>query len=704
MNVLFLNIQPDWKKSFGRWWRLAFPILPAWLCYLAAVVRKQGHGVHAIDQCESGISYQELLRRVEQRNDDVLAVSLLTQAATPALEFLSQVRRRAPNLKIVLGHIHASCFADDILSRDLADVVVHDEGEESFPEVLQALENGSSLQGIQGISYRENGTVHHSERRPFVQDLDALPYPAWDLFDIHRYKPPLFVDTRTPLLPILATRGCPYRCVFCSIQMGRKYRVRSTENVLDEMEHFIDLWGIRQYGFLDANFPLTSDQGQRFCEAMVQRGLQKKIVWATEMRIDVVDRPLLEAMKKSGCTRLQFGIESGTDEGLVGFQKDLSIAVVRENMALIRKYGIETVGLFMLGGPGETREMSKKSIQLACQQGFDLVKFPITVPYPGTALFDRYLKDETFSDEDWEKFTSYTAEQPYKADWLPPDRTKEELLRLQHRAMIKFYLAPRTIYRTLLRNTIRFSDMVFGSVILLVDPLLERIRGNADQTGRRSLVERIRGIEKRLYASFAGVAYAKLMRRITMPMYRKVAEEIGEHLQDGPVLDLGTGHGTLLIEIARRSNSHTHLYGIDQSPNVLSLGQRLIDAEGFSDRIHLSQGWVESLPYEENSMETVVSTGSICYWSDLPRCFQSIRRILKPGGRMIVYEQLPVRSLRDLYDSLIRYRINGLGLPGRTLDEYKQAIGESGWKQLHLSVDGVMVRIEGVKPDTTETT
>ena len=471
MKVLFANLQTNTKKSVGLLRHLAFSLPPPWIAYLAAYIREKGYEVVAIDQIRSNLSYDALLRCVREERPAVLAVSLLTHGATRSLPFLKRVRETIPEVKIVLGHVHANYFADDLLVRDLANVVVHGEGEQTLGELLEAFESRSPLNAVQGISYRDNGTVHRTPARPLISDLDTLPWPAWDLLHVRDYKPFLLIDTRWPYLLILASRGCPYRCLFCSDQFGRTYRVRSMVKVVDEMEHFIDRFGIRQYVFLDANFPLTPDMGIEFCERLVERGLHKRITWTTQMRIDQVDKPLLSAMKKANCTRLFFGIESGTDQGLSALKKDLAVDVIRNRMSLVRTSGIKSIGQFMLGGPGETHTMSEKTIDLACELGFNFVKFPIMIPYPGSEVFETYLKDETFADEDWEKFSMYTGDEPYTTRWLPAGQTKEVLLRMQRRGMIRFYSRPDRLLRLLTESVTFLGSVLWTAIVILMKTL-----------------------------------------------------------------------------------------------------------------------------------------------------------------------------------------------------------------------------------------
>lgn len=460
----------------GLWRPFSFTIIPPWICYLSSVARERGHAIEAIDQYISRQSYEELLEDILARRPDILAATLLTQSATASIKFLEQVRQHLPQMKIVLGNVHATHCSGDLLKRNLADVIVHGEGEETFCEVLDAFENDSSLLEVKGISFLESGEEIRTQQRPLIQDLDSLPLPAWDLFDIRDYQPPLIVARERPVHLVAFSRGCPFRCNFCSDQFGHTYRTRKVSKVVDEMEHFADRFDVRQYIFLDAVFPFAAKVGIEFSEELMSRGLHKRFSWVAQMRIDIVDRPLLESMKKANCARLLFGIESGTDEGLTSINKDISWKEIREKMSLLRRSEISTMGHFMLGLPGETREMSLQTISAACELGFDFVKFPIMVPYPGTALFDRYLKDHSFKDDDWDRFSMYGSNQPYETIWLPADRTKEELLRLQYYGMIRFYLNPKRIFRTIYNQTIRLSDMIIGALLLLFGTTIWRTK------------------------------------------------------------------------------------------------------------------------------------------------------------------------------------------------------------------------------------
>jgi len=449
VRVLFVNVSADWKKTLGPFKSLAFTMMPPWICYLAAVVRQRGHGVEAIDQYESNHSFRGLVEDVLKRKPDVLAVSLVTPSVTSALKLLRIVRSERPQTKIILGNVHATYFHEELLRRRLADAVVHGEGEETLCAALDAMESGMPLSSVRGISFEEDRMVKRTEARPLLDDLDALPFPAWDLFDIKRYQPLLMLNSRRRVHIVLAGRGCPFRCSFCCNPFGRSYRVRSFQNIADEMEFFVRRFGVSHYVFLDGTFPISRRMGMEFCEAFMSRGLHKRVSWTGQCRIDLIEERMLRAMKEAGCVDIFFGIESGYDQGLVNLKKDFTMDIVREKMDVVRRSGIRSVGQFILGAPGETREDSLKTIQAGCTLGFDFVKFAILVPYPGTEFYEKYLKHLTFGDGDWERFSMYRADLPYPLNWLPSGRAARELLWLQRYGMLRFYLHPRRIFRTI---------------------------------------------------------------------------------------------------------------------------------------------------------------------------------------------------------------------------------------------------------------
>jgi len=314
--------------------------------------------------------------------------------------------------------------------------------------LVKYIKRGYSLKKIHGISYRKNGKIVHTPERPFIEDLDNLPFPAWHLFPLAKYHPPPHWTIKLPALPLLSSRGCPYSCTFCSlITQGKRHRVRSPKNVVDEIEFDVSEYGTKEIMFWDATFPLNKKIGEKICKEIIKRGLHKEIVWLSEARVDRVDKDLLTLMKKSGCRRVAYGIESAVQRILNNVKKGFTIEQAETAVRLTRKIGLETIGYFMLGLPGETEQTALATIEFAKRIDPDFSKFNLTVPYPGSQLFNEAVKGGALNSRNWDDFSSLSGYSDYEPVYVPKNMTAEKLKKIQRDAMRKFYLRPRKMLR-----------------------------------------------------------------------------------------------------------------------------------------------------------------------------------------------------------------------------------------------------------------
>jgi radical SAM superfamily enzyme YgiQ (UPF0313 family) len=411
--------------------------------------------VRAFDQFVSQLSVEALAKQLESYAPSVVGIGVLTPVARVCEEIAQAVKLRLPSCTVVAGNIHADFFSKEVLAWGSVDVVVHGEGEATFAELLEVLADsgpGDHLAEIAGISVRSSaGEVLSGPSRPLIKDLDTLPHPAWQHFPVHSYGLLPMADLAKPTLVMSASRGCPYRCEFCSLlHRGSVFRARDPRAVADEYSLLHSRFGARQIGFVDPVFPLAKKTCLEFCEEILRRGLQERVEWISETRVDCVDRHTLRMMRRSGCRRLLFGIESGVDLLLDGAGKSFSTEQVQRAVALCREEDIQTVGLFMLGLPGETREMTERTIRFSCELGLDFAKFAITIPYPGSALYDS-LKDEgRLNRTDWENWTTFQPV-PELLPFVPREVSNSELVALQRAATRRFYLRPSMVVHQLFR-------------------------------------------------------------------------------------------------------------------------------------------------------------------------------------------------------------------------------------------------------------
>ncbi|MBU1997903.1 MAG: B12-binding domain-containing radical SAM protein, partial [Candidatus Omnitrophica bacterium] len=363
-------------------------------------------------------------------------------------------------------------FAEDFILSGEADVVVHGEGEDTLRDLVPALLSNQKLDPIKGISFQKNGMVIKTEGRPLINDLDRLPYPDWNIFNYRKYGLLPFVTMSKPALTIEGSRGCPHNCSFCSLgYMGKKYRVRSVQSIADEFEYTCDYYGAKQIAFADAMFPLTEKHGLEFCAEIMRRKLEKKCIWVTETRVDIITQPLLKAMKEAGCRRLLFGIESGVQTVLDGVKKNQNIEKIVKTIKICKQIGVQTCGFFILGLPGEDKSATEETIKFALKLPLDLAKFNITIPYPGCAIYQEAEQKGKLLHRNWEDYTCYTPK-PQQLPWVPEGREPKELINFQKKAIRSFYLRPRVIFRHLfIIRSIGLKFIIIGGWILVSEEI-----------------------------------------------------------------------------------------------------------------------------------------------------------------------------------------------------------------------------------------
>lgn len=452
-------------------YRELFPhLLPMSVAYLGAALEKEGVDVELVDQIPRRFSNMDMVNYLKGEDPDVVGFSLLTTTVSNVLETVQLLRRHLPRAKIVMGNQHASLFAADLLESGAADIIVRGEGEATLVETVRVLDNGGNLEEVAGVSFLKDGKVVHNPARPLINDLDSLPWPAWHLVDVFEKKYmelPLIGVYSTPL-PVMASRGCPFNCVFCSQdKQYKKVRLRNVVKVVDEIEHFVNKYGFEWFGFNDAYFPWTKKMGFEFASELIRRGLHKRVRWITESRVDMVDDELLARLRESGLSIIFFGFESGNQRVLDLSGKRTTLAQGEAAVRAAKKAGVLVVGFFMLGLPGDTKKTCWETVDFAVKLDCDFAKFAITVPYPGSKLYE--MQKERIDSTQFEKFTSWYnwASGDKALLYAPEGMTVEELLSIQRYGMLKFYARPSQVYRHLARGTLSFKHMSYGAYVLV---------------------------------------------------------------------------------------------------------------------------------------------------------------------------------------------------------------------------------------------
>lgn len=469
MNVTLINPSCNLKKAMGGFSAVYTAMPPINIAYLAAVLKKEGHKVNIIDALvlNSNHKISEILTTLKNTNTDLVGISCLTQTANFTYH-LSKAIKKNLNIPVVLGNLHASFFAEDILKKNIADIIVHNEGELTLVILADALQKNLSLENVQGISYKLNGEINKTPAQTLIKDLDSIPFPQWDLFPLQKYKLFSFAEIKNPGTIILGSRGCPYNCSFCSLLiMGNKRRCRSIKNIVAEFNYLHNEFGYKQISFIDPIFPLTKKEGLNFCEELIKENLHNKIVWTTETRVDLVDRKLVSAMKKAGLRRIMYGFETGSEEVLNSINKKTKLNDAIRAVNLTKSLGIEIIGFFMLGAPEENVNSITKTISFAKSLNIDFAKFNILVPYPGTELFNKLTQEKKIKYKSFDDFTSFPTKNNLPV-FSPEKVSKKQLIKLQQKATLQFYLRFKMIYNHLFKiKSVKLSELISGGVMLL---------------------------------------------------------------------------------------------------------------------------------------------------------------------------------------------------------------------------------------------
>lgn len=409
---------------------------PIGLAYIAAVLKQNGIDVNIIDAKSLRLSYNEVSEIIAKESPDLVGVSVFTTQLRSALTLCQEVKKASPATKIVLGGPHINPLHEEVIKEEFVDFCVRGEGESTMLELVDAISNGVDLKTVRGITLKEGDEIVVTPDRPFIKDLDSLPFPARELLPNHLYKGAIGLKEGSFTL-VTATRGCPFRCHFCSSpQFWSIHRRRSVANVLDELEHVCLTYKVDLVRFTDEAIVANKKWITEFCQGMGERGLNKEIAWCCDGRVDVMSEDVLEKMREANCQLIFYGIEFGNQRILDLSGKGTTLAQIHQAIDITRKAGISPVGNFMLGYPTETGETIEDTIALARSLDIDHPSFSIVTPFPGTQLYDYCKHNGLLRTGNWEE---YNYIHPERGVIKLSDVTDEELMNLYEKARSEFY-------------------------------------------------------------------------------------------------------------------------------------------------------------------------------------------------------------------------------------------------------------------------
>ena len=443
---------------------------PLGLAFIAGMLQSKGFDVKLIDSTTLGYDLKMLQQEIGRWRPHVVGIGANSPVYPIAVGVAEMVKQTVPSATVVLGGCHPTLYPRRAIRNASVDVVVVGEGEYATAEICTALAEGKALSGIAGIVYRSGagieGLVARDEgrdeplapnssplthQRPLLEDLDRLPFPAFDLLPMRKYRISLGIARKAPAVSMVASRGCPMNCKFCTSPgiWKRHWRHHSPEYVADVVELLAGRYGVRHVQFRDDTFTIDKDWVLAICDQFSKRNGRarllpsRKLTWDCYSTVGLIREHMVRRMKQSGCTCLSIGIESGNDQMLRKY-KNTTKAEVREKMALLRRIGLRQRLFFMLAPPAEKHEHLQETLDFALELDPDFAMFLPTVPLPGSRLY-RELVENDCGAPDYDHQPQNFQEVLY----APPPFSIDELEAFRSLCYRKFYFRPGYLWRML---------------------------------------------------------------------------------------------------------------------------------------------------------------------------------------------------------------------------------------------------------------
>lgn len=419
---------------------------PLGLGYIAKVLLNSGYKVEVLDIWAHQYTDEEVRRKIPELDYDVCGISALSTQYAYVKRLTSELKKHSDAL-IVVGNALATFSPEIVLNNTKADICCIGEGEITFKEIV---ENNSNLERVNGIYFKQNNEIIKNPSREYINDLDTIDFPAWDLFPMHVYLKycrvygGTIIRTIIPAMNVITARGCPYNCRFCS-KTFRGIRFRSADNIIEEIKLLQDKYGVGAITFNDELVVINKKRGHELCEKIEPLNIK----WDCQGRANLVDIELLKRMKKAGCVAVGYGIESGSQTILNNMNKQITIEQAERAIKDTLKVGMYPIIQMMYGYPGETRETLQETVDFFRKFPYlgyivisTAVNFSPTTPLPGSELYDQTLKDGLIKNEEGYLYSLEAGYMPDGARILVnfTEFNNEEFYQLMQRAEREIFL------------------------------------------------------------------------------------------------------------------------------------------------------------------------------------------------------------------------------------------------------------------------
>ncbi len=431
---------------------------PLGIMYIASVLREKGsHEVKILDMRLDYTEACDVAAAASEFDADIVGISTLTPEAPVMHQVAQEVKKANAGCTVIAGGPHVSTYVEDGAGDPNIDYVVLGEGEETMSELVEAISSGGDPSRVNGIAFKQNGEVTRTPPREYIQDLDKVPQPAWDLLELEKY----FKHWRfshmgpQPYMAIMTSRGCPFKCIYCHNMLGKKYRTRSAENVFSEIKMVHDRYGISDFEIIDDSFNLDKKRAVRICDLIISSGLKLKLSFPNGVRGDVMDEELLSKLRQAGAFLITYAPETGSARVQKMIRKNVDLEKLDDIISLTRRMGFFTHGFFMLGFPGETEEDLKDTVRFALKAKFHTATFNIAHPFPGTEMYRQAKEmgkkvDVSFQDVSYVHSSLNLSEVD-----------DSRLFAFQKKVFRRFYLSPRRMFWILCRHPYKKGLFVY---------------------------------------------------------------------------------------------------------------------------------------------------------------------------------------------------------------------------------------------------
>jgi radical SAM superfamily enzyme YgiQ (UPF0313 family) len=402
----------------------------------------------------------DITKAVRDFKPDIVGISFATPTFNSAKELAGLIKECDRDIFIMCGGPHATIMYEEVLNTTEIDFAVLGEGDYTIREIV---ENYPDVHNIKGTAYKKNGKITKIENDRPIADIDALPFPRWELVENKSMYRRAYCR-KSPIGIIQTSRGCPACCVYCNKNIfGRRFRPMSPARSVDEIEHTLDS-GFKEIHVMDDTFSLNLARAKNICDEIIKRGLNFPWSLPNGIRVDRVDKELLEKMHNAGCYSVSFGVESGNQSVLNAIQKNITKEQVIRAVKMAKEVGLETNACFMLALPTDTEETMHNTIDFALELDPDIARFTIAVPFPGTEFYDSLEEKGLIHNRNWD---DYHFHKMHSGAYSHPNLDWDMIYNYYNLAYKKFYLRPGYICRRLLSRNVLQDTKSFIEMFIL---------------------------------------------------------------------------------------------------------------------------------------------------------------------------------------------------------------------------------------------